>query len=76
MNRVLENLPVFLHTIQILKGCVTEFIKWLSRGIITNISNLKAPEKKMSELNCQKRVDKKHCGERESGIQLSIFYKS
>lgn len=32
--------------------------------IITNISNLKAPGK-MSELNCQKRMNK-HCGEREN----------
>lgn len=65
MGRIMKHLLVFLHIVQILKGYATEFIKQWSGGIITNISNLKAPET-TSGLNSQKEVDK-HCGERESG---------
>lgn len=67
MGRLVKTGSTFQSSdiLQFLTGYVKDFIKWSSGGIITNISNLKAP-KRMSELQCEKSVNK-HYGEKESG---------
>ena len=73
MGRLIKTRSIFQSSdiLYFLKGYVKDFIKWSSGGIITNISNLKAPTR-MSELHCEKSVNK-HYGERESGAQFYIL---